>query len=578
MAPRTLARARRTAAGLALAVVAAVPAEAAIYNVGPGGAGAGCEASTVEAAVALAAATGVADEIRVVNTQTFNLPAGLHLTDWGPTNHGALILSGGWASCSATTPTINRSTIAYGGASPVIEIDTTGANSSQVTLQTLTLRDSSGRGLFVQGDSTVDLFRVLVQLNDGGGLWVDGGAEVYLDPATSVLDNGPAPQGGGIRCLGAGTVVLVDGTIRYNRSSADGGGIHADGGCEVVVGTASVDDNEALAGDGGGIFAAGGALVSLFRSSVARNEAGSLGGGLAAVGAGAQVLIAAAQVLDNLSGSAAAGLYVGEGASISVGGSSCSTGFCPTLLSRNELLPGAHNGAAAMAASGGTLVLRQTEVRANEVPDAEPFGSVFYAESGGAIRTESVVVAGNLGADRVFWVTAGGEARVAFTTVARNRYYNNSSVLTEARGVVASGVGTETRALSSIFHPTAGFTIGAEVAAQFDCLLVGSLTGLPATATETYLMDPDYDDLAIGDLHVGSGSPAVDFCDTLVTPPTVAALNGRARGHDLFWNPDGTPGPPGANSVQDIGAYEYWELFADDFETGDSSRWTSTQP
>lgn len=81
MAPRTLARARRTAAGLALAVVAAVPAEAAIYNVGPGGAGAGCEASTVEAAVALAAATGVADEIRVVNTQTFNLPAGLHLTD-----------------------------------------------------------------------------------------------------------------------------------------------------------------------------------------------------------------------------------------------------------------------------------------------------------------------------------------------------------------------------------------------------------------------------------------------------------------------------------------------------------------
>jgi len=181
------------------------------------------------------------------------------------------------------------------------------------------------------------------------------------------------------------------------------------------------------------------------------------------------------------------------------------------------------------------------------------------------------------GGDRVFWV-AGGEARVAFTTVARNRYYNDSSVLTEARGVVAGGGGAEVRALSSIFHPTAGFSIGAEATAQFDCLLVGPLAGLPATATETYLMDPDYDDLAIGDLHVGSGSPAVDFWDTLVTAPTVAAFNGRARGHDLFWNPDGTPGPPGATSVQDIGAYEYWELFADDFDTGGWTRWTSTQP
>ncbi|MBP9147012.1 MAG: hypothetical protein KBI44_21250 [Thermoanaerobaculia bacterium] len=58
----------------------------------------------------------------------------------------------------------------------------------------------------------------------------------------------------------------------------------------------------------------------------------------------------------------------------------------------------------------------------------------------------------------------------------------------------------------------------------------------------------------------------------------LGGLDGRARGHDVPINPQALPGPAGAEAVQDLGAYEFRELFADGFASGATSAWSSTAP
>lgn len=562
---------------LVLALALAMPVSAAIINVGPGGAGAGCEAADIPAALAIADNSSAADEIRLVTTQIFTLSAGLHLTDWSA--YGALTISGGWDSCTDGTAGITRSRIRYTGSAPVIEIDTTAGGSSQVTLKTITLEDSAGRGLLVQGNSTVDLLRVLVEGNGGGGLRVEGGASVYLDDATTIQVNGPAAEGGALRCSGTGTGITSAADMRNNQAEL-GGAIYATTGCEVLLEVgADVRDNVASgvrAGDGGGVYATGGALVSAFGPvSFSSNSAGGYGGGIAAWGTNSLVILLGVSVDRNDAGVGGAGLYAAEGGRIAVGDSSCAGTVCPTVISLNELLPGSGDGSAAMALDGGVIDITQSHVRSNVVDEDEPNGSVFHAFGvGSAIRTESVAVYDNTGADRVFEAASGGLVRAAFTTVARNRYFNSVGALVEALGIHVSGSASEARSYTSIYHPTAGFYVGPEVSDfQFDCLIVQTSSGLPASASEVYVTNPGYLNLT-GNLRVNDSSPAVDFCDTFYFQPTVADLDGRTRSYDHPLNPAANPGPFGAASIQDAGAYEQRELLSDGFETGNTSRWS----
>jgi predicted outer membrane repeat protein len=564
--------------GVALCLAWARPAPAAIINVGSGGPGAGCEAGDIPAALALADNSSAADEIRLVNTQLFTLSAGLHLTNWSA--NGALTISGGWDSCTDSSAGTNRSRILYTGSSPVIEIDTTAGGSSQVTLQTITIEDSTGPGLLVQGNSTVDLLRVLLENNDGGGLRVEGGASVYLDRFSTIQVNGPVLEGGALRCSGAGTGVTSAAAMRGNRAEF-GGGVYAAAGCEVLFEEGAVlMDNVATgvrAGDGGAVYATGGSLVSAFGPVFfSSNSAGGSGGGIAAWGANTLVLLFGVTVDRNVAGVGGAGLYAAAGAQIAVAGDSCNGVFCPSVLLLNELLPGSGDGSAAMALNGGVIDIAQAYVRSNVVDEDEPHGSVFHAFGvGSAIRTESVVVADNSGADRVFEAASGGLIRAAFTTVARNRYFNSVGALVEALGIHVSGSASEARSYTSIYHPTAGFYVGPEVGDfQFDCLIVQTSSGLPSSASEVYVTNPAYLSLTGSNLRVNDPSPAVDFCDTFYFQPTVVDLDGRTRGYDHPDNPSASPGPIGAASIQDAGAYEIRELLRDGFETGNTSRWS----
>jgi hypothetical protein len=228
-------------------------------------------------------------------------------------------------------------------------------------------------------------------------------------------------------------------------------------------------------------------------------------------------------------------------------------------------------------ANGAQLRLYQTSLGANGIDLDEPYGSVLYAEgAGSSIRTESVEVWGSGGASAVFQAESGASLDVAYTTVALNRYVSGGSIV-DAQGMRLGGTGTEGRIYTSIFHPTGQFvaTNGASFG-TVDCLITSTAIGLPAFASEVYTANPGYNDLGGGDLRVGSESPAVDFCDTFLYAPTQADLDGRARGYDVPGNPNGSPGPVGGR--YDAGAYELHVLFADGFETGNTSRWSDALP
>jgi len=551
---------------------------AAIYDVGLDGTAGGCEASTLEAAVALAEGTAANDEIRLVSGVAFQPVDTILLDDWNSATQGTLVIRGGYSSCTDTSADGPPAQIDLLLADPGLRIRNWGSGETVVTLQNLELFNSSGVGLEVARHAVVDLLGVVIAFNQGAGLYATVGAEVYLDAASIIQHNGSGTGDGGIVCVNTGTVVESDAWVHHNASAIDGGGIHALG-CELVLGSAAlVEDNEA-AGDGGGIWAASQALVSLFQGARVRdNEAAGYGGGIAASGSATTVLLMGARITGNRSSSGGGGVFATEDAFVGAGGASCGAAFCPTLLEGNQLFAGARNGSAAMAADGAILQLRQTEAIGNAVPEAEAFGSVFYAGAGGELRTESVKVFGNLGASRVFQVASGGSLRVAFTTAARNRYLDGAGQPAEAFGLWATGTGTEARIFSSIFHPTAGYFADGSVTSQIDCVITQTTFGLPAGATETYVVDPGYLALAAGDLRLATASPAVDFCDTFYFTPTIGALDGRPRGYDSAANPQGLPGPGGTPAVQDLGAYELSAIFTDGFESGSAAAWGDAIP
>ncbi|MBZ0089671.1 MAG: right-handed parallel beta-helix repeat-containing protein [Thermoanaerobaculia bacterium] len=551
---------------------------AAIYNVGLDGAAGGCEANTLEAAVALAEGTAANDEIRLESGVLFQPVDTVLLEDWNSATQGTLVIRGGYSSCTDTSADGPPAQINLLLADPGIRIRNWGPGETVVTLQNVELFGSSGIALEVERHAVVDLLGVVIAFNEGAGLYVTVGADVYLDAASIVQHSGLIEGDGGIVCVNTGTVVESHAWVHHNFSSIDGGGIHAVG-CEVVLGSAAlVEDNEA-AGNGGGIWATSQSIVSLFQGARVRdNEAAGYGGGIAASGSETTVLLMGARITGNRSSSGGGGVFATEDAFVGAGGASCGAAFCPTLLEGNQLVAGARNGSAAMAADGAIVQLRQTEVIGNAVPEAEAFGSVFYAGSGGELRTESVKAFGNLGANRVFQVAGGGSLRVAFTTAARNRYLDGAGQPAEAFGLWATGTGTEARIFSSIFHPTAGYFADGSVTSQIDCVITQTTFGLPAGATETYVVDPGYLALATGDLRVATASPAVDFCDTFVFVPTLGALDGRPRGYDSAANAQGLPGPGGASAVQDVGAYELWAIFTDAFESGSTSAWGDAVP
>jgi predicted outer membrane repeat protein len=566
-----------TVTAFVLACAATRPSAAAIFTVGAMADGA-CTHHNLQAAILAAAAAGN-DEVRLAGNLAYTNET-VHLTNWSAGN--ALTIAGGYDNCADTSAS-GRTTI-DGTSSPVVEVDTTGASTSTVTLRRLILTGSSARGLLVEGNSTVTLLDTAVIGNQGGGVQLTTGATVHVDQLSTVEGNSTGGNGGGIRCTDGH--LLVAGIVGFpdapNVAAINGGGIFAGAGCNLkLLDGAIVQSNQAL--NGGGIAAGGGATVTAhgdsFRITVNNNLAEESGGGVHAADSGTSVSLVNVGVINNraLSGG---GLHSELEAQITMDQDAldcANVDDCSRLSGNTLVAAGGTAGAAAAAELAGDVDVYETFVEFNRAANPAPgSGSIFAADgTGSRIRFEGITMFLNECAHLVA-VSGGAEAAVAFVTASRNGR-SNPAFATPATPLFV-GAGADATLHSSIFWPNSPFVVepGATLA-EVNCLIVSNPAGLPAGATLVHTVDPQFRDGPSGNLRPGPFSPAIDFCDASQYPPTHQDRDGESRGFDLPFNPNGSPGLPGGTF--DLGADEVRDfVFYDGFEGGNTGAWSAKWP
>lgn len=153
----------------------------------------------------------------------------------------------------------------------------------------------NGGGLHVTGVATVFVDGGLVAnniaANEGGGLWNQAGATMFVRKGARVAGNrvtGTAVDDGGAGLFNNGGVVsITEATFDGNISGGSGGGVLNNGGnISIVRSTLSANQaNGKLGGSGGGgLFNAGGSVARITNSTFSGNSANHDGGGIANAG------------------------------------------------------------------------------------------------------------------------------------------------------------------------------------------------------------------------------------------------------------------------------------------------------
>lgn len=543
---------------------------AAIFTVGSDGA---CTHATITNALVASLAAG-ADEIRIARNQTYtNLY--IHLTDWSPGTVGAVTLAGGYDTCADTTAT-GTTPIDGQATNPVVEVDTGSQPTSQVTLRGLHLTGSGEEGLRVGAGGQVTASETLLQGNGTGGAAVVDGGSFVIDALSTISEN----TGPGITCL-TGSQVNTSASIHDNSATA-GGGVVAGSTCDMNIlhDSAIVANNATL---GGGIYASSGATVlvdgavaSTFATEIADNTATDQGGGIYATGATTTVLIRNAAVTGNEAGLEGGGIWAGLGAKVTmdrVDGPCFSPTRCSDL-SGNGITQVASfvPGAAVWVESGADVEIYQTIVESNHVSVDSSGGSVLFATGAGSTLTaEGLRLWNNQEADTLFEGLDAAQLVIAFVSASRN-FYGGGSVASP----VALGTAATATLNSSVFYPNAPFLVGVGALTEADCLILSNTTGLPGGATLISTSDPLFTNAIAGNLRPLPSSPAVDYCDTFNYFPQHFDGDHEARGFELSFNANGTPGVPGG--LYDLGFDEVRPLFADGFGTGNTSAWSAVVP
>lgn len=188
----------------ALCVLFCGSAQAAILTVGAPDSG--CNHTTIQAAVAAAAAAGSPgpDTIRIARSSTWTAQQISTQTDQD------LDLIGGYPDCAAAEPSGEKTTLsgAGGDARPVLTLRGNGV----FRLRGLILRD---------GDQAGD--------DDGGGIYFEGGG--ILDIENSTITENAAEDGGGIYAVGTSIqselILGADVIVSFNTARKSGGGVVA---------------------------------------------------------------------------------------------------------------------------------------------------------------------------------------------------------------------------------------------------------------------------------------------------------------------------------------------------------------
>ncbi len=566
------ARCRRWAAALMLVALAPVPLSGATYSVGSG---AGCTHANLAAALAAADANPGDDTIRLLSNSSHQGPFQISTP---------LVLEGGYATCTATTPT-GSSTLLGATGQRVLTIFNTSTN--LVELRRLLLVGGSvtadGGGVYVLGTGSVVLRASTVTGNQsqarGGGLFVLGteGTFLQLLEGTTVASNS-AQSGGGLGCLGAAEITIdATSAVANNSVTGDGGGAYLTSACRLISSSggflAGIAGNLAN-GRGGGIYADSGSSVTLRASDrgladLGGNQAGD-GGGVYVSGLGTAFRSYGGSLSNNTAGGAGGALYAADSATAYVTTGNPALGNC---LQGNlcSLVAGNHaTNAAAIHVRAADALVFGTYVRNNVAGQS---ASVGILAQGGSLAFDSSLLIANQGLEVLAVDGAGSQLTLANVTLADNPG--------NGQGVIGAGSGNMVvRVLSSVVSQGGALfaRYPSGFAPQVDCLLAAQaalVASLPPAAVERAVQvgDPRFVHPASGNYHLGLGSPAIDACDESQYSNLGLDFELEARTYD---DPDAPEQMP--NGWRDLGADEVQPLFADGFESGTTSAWTLTVP
>ena len=447
-------------------------------------------------------------------------------------------------------------------------------NEARVTLKNLTLRNGrlttpsgQGGGLFAGTRTELTLINVSFEGNKGvigGGLRAVG--KVNINGGQFVGNTALTGSGGGISAIGP--ITLTDVIVRDNIGQTGGGGLAAGGTVQIRGG--EFRNNRAVSGSGGGISAIH--PISMVNTAIIGNHAESDGGGLAAhdlaevtldnvhffdnqsrrgrgggVYAFTTVTLRNTQVISNAAWEFGGGLYTEASAAIS-----------DARFERNK--------AFSFSSGGGLLVARDLSLTRSAV-----ISNAAFAGGG-------VVAAGRLNlSNNRFELNAAFDGAALFAgplgednRIVNNVWLNNTVIAEDGGPVLLRRDSAADKPLVAIIHNTIVATttldhaavvvnnvnvrlqnsivgnykggLAVEQTGQIDAthnLLFGEpFTTLPLDGGNI-IAEPQFVNLAGGDLHLLPSSPAID-----------AGLNaGLAEDHD------GNTRPQGAGF--DLGAFEF---------------------
>jgi len=407
-----------------------------------------------------------------------------------------------------------------------------------VLLDGLTLRHGAGvdvgGGILNSGTLTLQNCTITAHKanNSGGGIFSSGDLTLTNTTVSGNTAGGNNAQntGGGI-AMGAAILAITDsmildnaatrGTDEMNPGEGIAGGLNLNGSTTTIT-TSTISSNTAE-DDAGGIRVLGGTL-SLDRVTVADNLAGADGGGLFNF-AGGTVTVLASTFSGNMAGTDGGGIKNDDG----------------TVNVTNSTLSGnSADGGGGGAYNIGTMNFSNATVTDNtadaDMDDTGQGGGVHGSSFGGdTTQFKNTIVAGN--ANPCPTCTAAPDCRTpvdAFTSLGYNVIGDSS----QCSGFVA---------------PLGG--PGDQVGGGLDPVLAAGLGNLVNNGgpTRTHA-------LLAGSVAIDAGNPmgCTDEADMTLT----ADQRGLSR-------PDGT--------ACDVGSYEHQLLiFADGFETGNTSRWSLT--
>lgn len=547
---------------------------------------AGCDFSTLSAAVSRAASTSGSDSILLTVDATWIGGSPLQLTNESSVTFQGITSCGDFTAIRRTITTTAGDLFLFDGTSVTFRnLDLVGDTAGRLVVarnaSIITLRETTLRG--GQSASAVD---------DGGNVSITDGASLVALSGSEIV-GGQALNGGGVYCEASGnsTIALGAGSrVADNLAVNSGGGIYADE-CTVSVfsggpstaGRLGVFGNHSD-GSGGGIYAESSSVIvggtASFPGSIRGNTSAGAGGGLYLRESSAE--ITDSEVVGNLSGSDGGGFYLALYSTLTMHRTlaSCGRGFRCSLLAGNRAGFGSATGLGGAVHISGNSDAEVLQTYVTDNAAASDAGQVAYLSDvdtdllieGSVLfdNAETGIQISSFGHTRLAFVSAWGSSEpgssMAFAEVlgfGRLDFY--SSLIVEGRGNSPLGGSPD-----PILLPP-----GPDSTFEVNCSFLHEDASTGSTFpvfTDPATLWPFAEE---GNPGVNPGALAVDYCNTAVYAPVDDDIDGEPRGLDISIG--NILGPYDLGADESDGSFPVSEeIFSDGFESGNVSAWSSS--